>query len=199
MNRADATRPAAALAAATLTVTALAVFTGCSIDPRQTRPTAVLATPAPAPTITGSSEPAPPIGDVGAEPRTPIPAVTTRPTNQSSINAAQTARSAAAAATAETFMRAYARSTMAADEWRAALNPMLTETARATLQRIDPKAVTARAVTGTAVVLPSADRDARTVSVPTDDGDYTLLLRRDSNDTRWLVLAAQPPEIHHDE
>lgn len=197
MTRASATRPAAVLAA-TAALAALAALTGCSADPEHPRPTAVLAAPAPAPTITATSEPAP-AGDGWAEPRTPIPAGTTRPTNQSSIDAAQTARSAAAAATAETFMRAYARPTVAADEWRATLKPMLTETARVTLQRADPRTVTARAVAGAAVVLPSADRNARTVSVPTDDGDYTVLLRRDASDTRWLVLAVQPPEVHHDE
>lgn len=193
-----AARLRTALAAGTLTVTALSVLTGCSDEPGQTRPTAVIATAPPAPAVS-SSAPPPAVGGKWAESATPGSAAPTRPTNQSSINAEQVARSEAAAATAETFMRAYARPTLAAGPWRAALNPLLTDTARTTLQRLDPKSVTAHEVTGPAVVLPSADRGARTVSVPTDGGDYTLLLRRDPNDTHWLVLAAQPPEVHHDE
>lgn len=176
-----------ASAATLLTVLALAA---CSAEPEPAPVTAVIQTPTPAPTMT---TPAPTPADPGST------ATRSRPVNQISINAAQTNRTAAAAAAATTFMRAAARPELSRSAWNAGVAPLLTASAREAAQTVDPAMTAAHKVTGTATVLPGAETDARTVTVPTDAGTYTLFLRWDQPTARWLVQTYQPPEIHHDE
>ncbi|MEO9220728.1 MAG: hypothetical protein ABI251_02935 [Mycobacteriaceae bacterium] len=119
--------------------------------------------------------------------------------NQININPEQTDRTTAAAATAATFMRAAARPELTRTAWHAGVAPLLTASAREAARTVDPATIAAHKVTGPATVLPGAEKDARTVTVPTDAGAYTLFLRWDQPAGRWLVQTYQPPEIHQDE
>ncbi|MDN5798121.1 MAG: hypothetical protein L0H79_20570 [Intrasporangium sp.] len=171
------------IAAATLTLLTLA---GCSAEPEPAQVTAVIATPPPA-TFIPEAAPTPDAAGTPAAPQ-----------NQISIDTEQTGRTAAAAAAAITFMRAYAPPKLTKAAWQARVNPLLTDSAREAAQNINLASITAHTVTSSATVLPGADKDARTVTVPTDAGDYTLFLRWDALGGRWLVQTYQPPEIHED-
>ncbi len=175
------------VAATLLTVLALA---GCSAEPEPAPVTAVIQTAAPVP---AAATTAPPTTEPGPT------ATRSRPVNQISINAEQTDRTTAAAALGATFMRDAARPGLSRTAWQAGIAPLLTASAREAARTVDPATIAAHKVTGPATVLPGAEKDARTVTVPTDAGAYTLFLRWDQPTGRWLVQTYQPPEIHQDE
>lgn len=176
-------------AAATL-LTVLALLAGCTAEPEPAPVTAVIQTPAPAQTTATA---APTTSEPGPT------ATRSRPVNQISINAEQTDRTTAAAAAAATFMRVAARPKLTRAAWQADVAPLLTASAREAARTVDPATIAAHKVTGPATVLPGAEKDARTVTVPTDAGAYTLFLLWDQPTGRWLVQTYQPPEIHQDE
>ncbi len=126
---------------------------------------------------------------------TPRPSVTrSLPRNQISIDGQQVARTTAAAAAATRFMQAFARPDLSEAAWWARVGPLLTASGQQAVYGTDPALVPVTKLTGPAVVLPNAEKDARIVTVPTDIGDYTLFLLWDRPTSRWLVETAQPPD-----
>ena len=181
-----AARRVAAAAVTAATVVALAA--GCATDPAGTATTAVAVPPPGGPVPTATWAPS-------AEP-TPEPTATpgrSRPVNQVSIDGQQVARSTAAGNAAIRFMQAFARPDLSEAAWWARLGPLLTTSGQEAAWGTDPALIPVREVTGPAVVLPGAEKDARTVDVPTDIGDYTLFLLWDRPTSRWLVATYQPP------
>lgn len=113
--------------------------------------------------------------------------------NEAAVDGEQIARSAAASVAARAFMQAFARPDLSESAWWARVAPLLTQTGREATWGTDPARIPVHAVTGGAVVLPGAEKDARTVRVPTDIGDYTLFLVYDAGTGAWLVQTCQPP------
>ncbi len=116
------------------------------------------------------------------------------PSNQISIDGQQVARTTAAAAAATRFMQAFARPDLSKAAWWARIGPLLTPEGQQAVYGTDPARIPVTTVTGKAVVLPNAEKDARIVTVPTDIGDYTLFLRWAPASSQWLVRTAQPPD-----
>jgi hypothetical protein len=113
-------------------------------------------------------------------------------TSQSQPTHPLTATDAAAATTtADTAMRLYARPTIDAGAWIAALDPFLTQNAAATLDGTDPTSIPADSLTGPASVSPASTAEGALVSVPTNAGTYQLLLLRDASG--WLIDTITPP------
>ena len=112
-------------------------------------------------------------------------------------DAAAAADSARVAASA---MNAFARPDLDAATWWQQLRPWLTEAAASAYQDTDPVNVPARAVVGEPVpgnAGTAAGADSpylATVAVPTDVGDYTVLLSRAGDGATWLVERLTPPE-----
>lgn len=115
------------------------------------------------------------------------------PSNQISIDGQQVARTTAAANAATRFMQAFARPDLPEAAWWARVAPLLTTSGQQAAYGTDPALIPVTKLTGPAVVLPGAEKDARTVSVPTDIGEYTLFLLWDRPTSRWLVQTYQPP------
>jgi len=99
------------------------------------------------------------------------------------------AQAAAAAA-----MQAFARHDLPTPLWWAVLAPLLSPAAVQAYQGVDPAKVPAHQVTGGAY--PTGDTGTpylARVAVPTDAGDYVVLLSRAGQGQRWLVERLTPP------
>jgi len=183
------------------------LFAGCSsgVNPAGTS-AAVVATPPPAGQNAPTQAPPPttaaptgvPRGSVAGPPATTRPAPKTTPpvtrslpSNQISIDGEQVARSAAAAAAATRFMQAFARPDLSEAAWWARIGPLLTASGQQGVYGTDPALIPVTKLTGPALVLPGAEKDARTVTVATDIGEYTLFLLWDEPDQR--VAGADRP------
>jgi hypothetical protein len=142
------------------------------------------ATPTAAPVATTSSQLAEPAGpnDVGAEHPTPLP----YPTED-------TASTAAAATVALEAMTAFAQPAATPEAWWSQLAPFLTAAAQSAYAGTDPAQVPASTITGPAVPGASPSSYLATVTVPTDVGDYDVLLVRDGAGAPWLVERLTPP------
>lgn len=101
---------------------------------------------------------------------------------------------AAAQDTAADAMAAFVRVDLTADEWLARLSALLTVDAASAFYGTDPLEVPARAVTGAARWGSSTSVYLAEVVVPTDVGDYRLMLVREGQGTPWLVQAITPPD-----
>lgn len=104
------------------------------------------------------------------------------------------ASSAAAVDLAQRAMTAFARPTLNADTWFADLAPLLTPSARAAYTGTDPAEVPTRAVTGPGRAAESPSAFLADIVVPTDVGNYRLLLSRESGDADWLVETITAPD-----
>jgi hypothetical protein len=104
---------------------------------------------------------------------------------------------AAAVDLAEQAMAAFARPTVDASTWFNELAPLLTSDSRSTYYGTDPAEVPARAVTGPGRADESPSAYLAYVTVPTDVGDYLVLLSREGGDTGWLVESLTPPDGVH--
>lgn len=103
-------------------------------------------------------------------------------------------RSAATTA-AGAALTAFARPDPPYEQWWAELTPFLSAQAQVDYQYVDPINVPARAVTGPGVLLDEASVSIARVQVPTDVGDYVLILSRTEADAAsWLVESITPPE-----
>ena len=104
---------------------------------------------------------------------------------------------AAAVAAAQEAMTVFARPTIDPGTWFADLAPLLTPEARSAYYGTDPANVPAHAITapGRAEASPSAY--LAHVTVPTDVGDYRVLLSRQDGSTGWLVETLTPPDGVH--
>lgn len=148
----------------------IAVATACSIPSDR----AVDATP----TATAPSGP----NDVGAE----LPATAAYPTDDA-------ASRAAAETLAGEAMASFVRVDLPADAWLDQLSPRLTGDAVSALYGTDPLEVPARQVTGPPRWDGSTSAYLATVVVPTDVGDYRLLLVQEGQGAPWLVQNISPP------
>ena len=100
-------------------------------------------------------------------------------------------REAAAAKTAVTVLRLYARPGISAQAWINALDPYLTQDAAAAFANTDPSTVPAHKVAGPANVLAASTAGGALVDVPTDAGSYRVFLLKDAEG--WLADQITPP------
>jgi hypothetical protein len=154
---------------ATTLLTAVLLLAACSAEPRQVRSDGASTATATAPTAPGDAD------AVGRLPA-PLPA----PTDD-----AESQRSALDLATA--VVTAFARPELAQEPWWADLAPMLTPAATEAYLGTDPAQVPASAVTGAAWWGESPSSYLAMVFVPTDAGDYAVLLAREGGGAPWLV------------
>ncbi|MBL0887340.1 hypothetical protein [Myceligenerans indicum] len=80
-----------------------------------------------------------------------------------------------------------------ADSWWTELSPLLTPQARAVYEDVDPRNVPVREVTGPALVVDESAVLLTEVTVPTDIGDYTVVLVRADGGSPWLAERIGPP------
>lgn len=104
-----------------------------------------------------------------------------------------TARGAAAAA-AETVMAAFARPDLDVEAWWAGVEPLLSPQAAQDYAYVDPASVPATEVTGPAVLVQDTSAYVAGVQVPTDAGDYLVVLSRADGAAPWLVERVTPPD-----
>ncbi|RCK69936.1 hypothetical protein DT076_07900 [Desertihabitans brevis] len=95
---------------------------------------------------------------------------------------------------AESTMRAFARPDLGYDEWWAELEPLLDPEAARDYAYVDPANVPASEVTGDAELVKDTSAYVAEVRVPTDVGDYTLLLSRADAEAPWYTHRITPPE-----
>jgi hypothetical protein len=110
-------------------------------------------------------------------------------------------RSAVEQATAA--VTAFARPGVDPETWWAELAPLLSPAALEAYSGTDPAEVPAREVTGPAWPGESASSYLATVFVPTDAGEYAVLLVREGGDAPWLVerisqVRPASPEVPED-
>lgn len=135
-----------------------------------------------APSAPSASAPSGP-NDVGAD----LPAPSAYPTDDA---ASRTAAETVAAAAMASFVRV----DLTAEDWLSQLSTHLTADAAIAYYGTDPLEVPARAVTGMARWDGSTSAYLADVVVPTEVGDYRLLLVRDGRDSPWLVQTITPPD-----
>ena len=136
-------------------------------------------TPGPAP-----SAPVPLNYDTGE------PAISANPVWDDTARAA--AQNAATAA-----MGAFARPDLPAEQWWADLAPLMSVEAQIDYQYVDPVNVPARAVTGPARIIDDTSASVVQVLVPTDAGDYTVIVSRTGAGAVWLAERISPPTAEH--
>jgi hypothetical protein len=158
------------LAAAAALAAAL-VLGGCAAATEQAQPEPTAAT--------ASAEPEP--GDADAA----LPAPPPPPTEDD-------ASQEAALDTATAAVTAFARPALEPGQWWAELVPLLSPAAAAAYEGTDPQAVPASAVTGPPRPTSSVSAYLSTVLVPTDAGEYAVLLVREGDGSPWLVERFTP-------
>lgn len=179
------TRPAMAIAFAVRLTVALCV-TGTTLS-ACSRPSD------PASTSTSSPSSSPVGGPAGARPTGPgdtqadLPGPAPAPTDDGASRAAATTVAAAA-------MASFVRVDLTAADWLSQLSTHLTADAGSAYYGTDPLEVPARAVTGPPRWDGSISAYLANIVVPTDVGDYRLLLVRDGQDSPWLVQTIMPPD-----
>jgi hypothetical protein len=91
---------------------------------------------------------------------------------------------------------AFARPDVGPDRWWAELAPLLSPAAALAYEGTDPAEVPARLVTGPAWAGDSPSSFLATVFVPTDAGDYAVLMVREGSGAPWLVerITLVPPD-----
>ena len=103
------------------------------------------------------------------------------------------ASSAASVDLAQRAMTAFARPAVDEQAWFTELAPLLTPDARSAYYGTNPAEVPAHAVTGLGRAEDSPSAFLAYVVVPTDVGEYRVLLSREGGDTGWLVEELTPP------
>lgn len=121
--------------------------------------------------------------DVGAD----LPAPSAYPTDDA---ASRTAAEMVAAAAMTSFVRV----DLTAEDWLSQLSTHLTADAASAYYGTDPLEVPVRAITGPARWDGSTSAYLTNVVVPTEVGDYRLLLVRDGQGSPWLVQTITPPD-----
>jgi hypothetical protein len=102
--------------------------------------------------------------------------------------------STAAVNLAQRALTAFARPTVDAETWFTELAPLLTPAARSAYVGTDPAEVPAQTLTGPGRAEDSPSAFLAYVVVPTDVGDYRLLLSREGGDAGWLVETITAPD-----
>ena len=174
---------------ATACALVLTAATGCSSADQQPAADPPPAT-APAPAVDGSAlgpEALPHDEDLVEEDHDHLPELPASPTwDQGSRDAA--------VSTATAAMTAFARPDLSAQTWWAQLSPLLSGEAATAYQGVDPANIPAEEVTEPARLEQETSAYLATVTVPTDVGDYTVLLARSGQGQPWLVERLVPPE-----
>lgn len=102
---------------------------------------------------------------------------------------------AGAIAAAETALVAFARPSLAFEEWWSGLSVLLSATAQDTYAYVDPAAIPVTTLTGGGVSVDEFTPAIARIEIPTDAGTYTVVLSRESADPDgWLVEQLLPPE-----
>ncbi|GAB3166169.1 hypothetical protein GCM10027059_24870 [Myceligenerans halotolerans] len=114
------------------------------------------------------------------------------PTEQVEATWDDDVRSAARTA-ASTAMTAFSDVDQSAATWWEGLSPLLTPQARVVYEDVDPRNVPVRQVTGPASVVDESSTLLTEVTVPTDVGDYTVILVRADGGSSWLAEQIRPP------
>jgi hypothetical protein len=99
-----------------------------------------------------------------------------------------------ATAVARSAMEAFVQNTLPYDQWWAGLSPYLDGDALVAYEYTDPTLVPASSVTGDPQVSAAPDATQITVLVPTDVGQYRVLLNRQAVGGEWTVSRLTPPE-----
>ena len=99
-----------------------------------------------------------------------------------------------ASAVARSAMEAFVQNQLPYDEWWAGLSPYLDGDALVAYEFTDPSLVPASSVTGEPRVSSAPDATQITVLVPTDVGQYQVLLNRQAVGGEWTVSRLTPPE-----
>ncbi|MBO0608260.1 hypothetical protein [Myceligenerans salitolerans] len=100
---------------------------------------------------------------------------------------------AAARAAASAAVTAFSDVDQPTAAWWKKLSPLLTPQARVVYEDVDPRNVPVRQVTGPASVVDESSTLLTEVTVPTDVGDYTVMLVRADGASPWLAEQIRPP------
>ena len=154
---------------------------GCSSDPE----------PAPSPTTASVTEPAPPpeVLDGPGTNEDTGELVTTSPVPEWD----QASRTSALEAAGD-VMAAFARPDLPFDQWWAQLQPMLDQQASRDYSYMDPSVIPVTTVTGEGTLLDEDSAYIARVAVPTDAGEYIVLMSRQDANAPWLTSRITPPE-----
>lgn len=101
---------------------------------------------------------------------------------------------AAATKAARVAMTAFAHPEMDFDTWWEQLSPLLTQQAQMDYAYVDPANIPARTVSGDPELVDETSVFVAHVQVPTDVGDYTLILTRADATSPWLTSRFTPPD-----
>jgi hypothetical protein len=135
------------------------------------------AQPAPEPTAAPTTGP----GDAHVDLPTPLPVpVDDADSQQAALDAASAA------------LTVFARPDADPEQWWAELSPLLSPTAAVAYEGTSPEQVPASAVTGLPRPTPAVSPYLSTVLVPTDAGEYAVLLVREGAGSPWLVERITP-------
>lgn len=100
-----------------------------------------------------------------------------------------------ACTTATTVMRLYARHGLRGSQWYDDLAPLMSDQAKVAYRgTVGPGELEATKVTGSPRFLPSSRITLARVSVPTDAGDYLVVLSRTAQDHVWRLERVIAPE-----
>lgn len=184
---------ARAIGAGVATLAAL-VLSGCAGQDEQAGGPSATAIESPAPTAPAGGRPsanaeydAPPAGTVNED--------TGEIVGQAPVPTWDHSARVTAVEVAEQAMAAFARPDLDHESWWAQLVPLLDRQAQQDYAYVDPSNIPARATTGAgALVDDDASAYLATVVVPTDVGDYTVLLTRTDGATPWLVSRFTPAD-----
>ncbi len=102
------------------------------------------------------------------------------------------ATEASALQAADRAMRAFARPNLPYKQWWAEFSPLVTDASAESLSYIDPAKIPAHEVTGPPAIFTAQSAYVVTVQIPTDAGNYQILLIRQGAGAPWLVSAVTP-------
>lgn len=100
---------------------------------------------------------------------------------------------AGALKTADEAMRSFARPSMSGTDWWSELEPLLTPAAAFAYEGTDPANVPASEVTADPELVDESSPYLARVAVPTNAGEYVVLLARTAAGEPWLVERLTPP------
>jgi len=130
-------------------------------------------------------------------PESPTPTTSTARSTDSASSAPDTMDpdgAEDATAIARSAMDAFVQNQLPYDQWWAGLSPFLDGDALVAYEFTDPSLVPASSVTGEPRVSSAPDATQITVLVPTDVGQYQVLLNRQAVGGEWTVSRLTPPE-----
>lgn len=182
-------RTAAALVAAALMLAGCGSSASPGAGPAEADPSPAVSTTADTPTVdsspAASADPAAPglIDDDTGEVITPR-----------AVPEWDSASRAAATAAAEEVMRVFARPDLDQGSWWGQLEPLLSSEAQINYAYVDPANIPVSHITAEPSLTEDASAHIAHVRVPTDIGEYTILLSRQDATAPWLAERITPPE-----